>query len=84
MNIEYNIAVGLRYENTNPELKQRKVTTMYSRKPHTILTARIANAKVNKSTKALFVKEAELTSPAFVPTGLCYITVAGVTMPTNS
>lgn len=57
---------------------------MYSRKPHTILTARIANAKANKSTKALFVKEAELTSPAFVPTGLCYITVAGVTMPTNS
>lgn len=57
---------------------------MYSRKPHTIMTARIANAKTNKSAKALFVKEAELTSPAVVNNGLCYITVAGVTMPTKS
>ena len=55
---------------------------MYSRKPHTILTARLANAKANKTNKALFVKEAELTSPAEVKTGLYYITVAGVMMPT--
>ena len=57
---------------------------MFTRKPHTILTARMANAKAaNKKRAAYMPKEAELTSPAEVRNGLLYVTIAGATMPTN-
>lgn len=58
---------------------------MFTRKPQTILTARLANAKAaNKKRNAfMMAKEAELTSPAEVRNGLLYVTIAGLTMPTN-
>ena len=58
---------------------------MFTRKPHTILTARMANAKAanKKRTAYMIAKKAELTSPAEVRNGLLYVTIAGLTMPTN-
>ena len=58
---------------------------MFTRKPQTYLTTRIANAKAanKKRTAYMIAKEAELTSPAEVRNGLLYVTIAGLTMPTN-
>ena len=57
---------------------------MFTRKPHTILTARMANAKAaNKKAAVNMTKESDFTAPAEVKNGLLYVTIAGMTMPTN-
>ena len=57
---------------------------MFTRKPQTILTARMNNAKAaGKKAAAKFTKENDFTAPAEVKNGLLYVTVAGITMPTQ-
>jgi len=57
---------------------------MFTRKPQTILTTKMANAKIrNKKTSVDFTREIDFTAPAEVKNGLLYVTIAGLTMPTN-
>lgn len=54
---------------------------MYSRKPQTILTSRIANSMKAKTKKSVIVKEAEMTSPSEDRSNVAYINIGGVSMP---